>query len=382
MTQEDRGTARERAVLCVDDDRTQLEILERALGERFTVVTRDRPLAALELLEKGDREFVTIVSDMEMPLMDGAAFFSYAAKLVPKSTRVLLTGRSELDTAIAAVNTGQIFRFLRKPCAPRDVLAAVEAAAEQHRLLTLEERLLAETLTGGVRLLCEVFSLIAPRVFGQNDNLQAYVLYLAGKLGRKDAWRFELAACLNLVGYVGLPDETLTRALSGAVLSETEARLVAENPLTAHRLLEKIPHFGDVAEMIRRQSAAIQGAEPAADIALGAAMLRVSGAVARLVSSGATEADAVAQLRPSADAQDLELLVLLEEFRAAPMGEVRALRVAEMTAAMILEEDARTKTGVVVVPAGKQLTSAMLERLLRFARAGVLLEPIRVRMPA
>ena len=90
------------AVLCVDDDRTMLEILERALGERFDVVTRDRPLSALELLEKGEREFVTIVSDMEMPLMDGAAFFSYAAKLVPKSTRVLLTGRSELEAAIAA----------------------------------------------------------------------------------------------------------------------------------------------------------------------------------------------------------------------------------------------------------------------------------------
>ncbi len=361
-----------------------LEILERTLGERFAVVTRDRPLAALELLEQGEREFVTIVSDMEMPLMDGAAFFSYATKLAPKSTRVLLTGRSELEAAIAAVNTGQIFRFLRKPCAPRDVLAAVDAAAEQHRLITLEEQLLAETLTGSVRLLCEVFGQIAPQVFGQNDNLQAYVLHLAHKLGRKDSWRFELAACLNLVGYVGLPDETLSRALSGAALTEQESRLVAENPLTAHRLLEKIPNFGDVAEMIRLQSAEPNrgaGAPASNDVALGAAMLRVAGAVARLVSAGASEAEAAARLKDGSNPQDLELLLLLEDFRGTPGGEVQELRVAEMSAAMTLEEDAKTKTGVIVVPAGKQLTSAILERLLRFARAGVLVEPLRVRTP-
>ncbi len=371
------------AVLCVDDDRAMLEILERALGERFDVFTCDRPVAALELLERREREFVTIVSDMEMPLMDGAAFFSYAAKLAPKSTRVLLTGRSELEAAIAAVNTGQIFRFLRKPCAPRDLLSAVEAGAEQHRLVTLEQRLLADTLTGGVRLLCEVCALIAPRVFSQNDRMQAYVLHLAHKLGRNDSWRFELAACLNMVGYVGLPDETLSRALSGAALSEVEARLFAEHPLTAHKLLEKIPHFEDLAEMIRLQSGATPDSvnSPGGDIALGAAMLRVSAAVARLVSGGATEVEAVARLKPEATPRDLELLLLLADFRAAAPGEVKELPVAQMTAAMTLEEDAKTKTGVLVVPAGRRLTSAMLERLLQFARAGVLVEPVRVRTP-
>ena len=372
------------AVLCVDDDRAMLEILERALSERFEVVTLDRPLAALELLEKGGREFVTIVSDMEMPLMDGAAFFSYAAKLAPKATRVLLTGRSELEAAIAAVNTGQIFRFLRKPCAPRDLLSAVEAGAEQYRLVTLEQRLLAETLTGGVRLLCEVFALLAPQVFSQNDRVQAYVAHLTRKLARKDSWRFELAACLNMVGYVGLPDEILSRALAGAALSESDARMFAEHPLTAHKLLQKIPHFGDLAEMIRLQSAATRpdvANQPSDDVALGAAMLRVSGAVARLTSAGATEAEAIAQLRPKADPGDLELLLLLEDFRAVVPGEVKQLRVAEMTAAMTLEEDAKTNTGVMVVPAGKQLSAAILERLLRFANAGVLIEPVRVRTP-
>ena len=173
--------------------------------------------------------------------------------------------------------------------------------------------------------------------------------------------------------------------LSGAALSEEDSRLVAENPLTAHRLLEKIPRFGDLAEMIRLQSASAKndaGEPPADDISLGAAMLRVAGAVARLVSAGATEAEAVARLRAGAAPRDLALLLLLQDFRATPGGKLEKLHVAQMTAGMTLEEDAKTKTGVLVVPAGKQLSSTLLERLLRFARAGVLVEPVRVRIPA
>jgi len=374
---------RQRAVLCVDDDPAMLQVLVRTLSPHFDVMTEDRGMAALQRLERGEREFVAIVSDMQMPLMDGAAFLSYAAKLTPKSTRVLLTGLAELEVAIAAVNTGQIFRFLRKPCAPHDLLAAVEAAAEQYRLVTVEQRLLEQTLTGGVRLLCEVFALLAPRVCGQNDRLQAYVLHLAKKLGRKDSWRFELAACLNMVGYVGLPEETLNHFLSGALLDADELRQVAEQPRSAHALLNKIPHFEDLAEMIRLQSPQPSDGDGApADVLLGASMLRVASGVARLVAAGATESEAVASLVPRATPRDLELLRLLEDYRGAlPRGSVKELRVPQMTTLMTPAENITTRTGVVVVPMGKQLNAAILERLLRFSRAAMLVEPIRVLVP-
>jgi response regulator RpfG family c-di-GMP phosphodiesterase len=372
----------ERYVLCVDDEPLLLEGLERTLREGFEVITETKPLAALALLEKREHDFVAIVSDMRMPLMDGAKFLARAAEIAPNSTRLLLTGHAELNAAIAAVNTGRIFRFLCKPCAPNELLAALEAAAEQHRLQTLEKTLMEQTLTGSVRLLSEVLMLVAPQIFTRNQRIQSYVVYLAKRLGRKDVWRFELAACLAMIGCVGLPEDTLGRALSGAALDEQEAKAFAEHPLTAHRLLKKIPRFEDVAEMIRLQAGA-SGPPAAADVELGARLLRVARAVEQLVEAGASEPEAVHELLPTSGAEDAELLRQLSDFRSVALtGELRELKVAQMTAHMVLEDDVKTKTGVVVVPGRKELTQLLLERLLRFARAGLLIEPVRVRVPA
>jgi len=368
-------------VLCVDDEPMVLEGLERTLRQSFEVVTETKPLSALALLEKGEHDFVAIISDMRMPVMDGAKFLSCAAEIAPNSTRVLLTGHTEMSAAIAAVNTGRIFRFLCKPCSPTDLLAAVEAAAEQHQLRNLEKQLLEQTLTGSVRLLSEVLALTAPQIFTRNQQIQTYVLHLARALGRTDAWRFELAACLSMIGCAGLPEETLARALAGAPLDEQESKAFAEHPLTAHRLLKKIPHFEDVAEMILLQADGASSAAATPNVQLGASMLRVARQVERLVAAGASEAEAAAKLKASSPAADLELLKLLGALSSEPVGEVKELIVAQLTAQMVLEDDVKTKSGAVLVAAKKPLTLLLLERLLRFSRAGLLVEPVRVRVP-
>lgn len=372
----------QRYVLCVDDEPLVLEGLERTLRQSFDVVTETKPLAALALLEKREHNFVAIISDMRMPLMDGAKFLACAAEIVPNSTRVLLTGHAELNAAIAAVNTGRIFRFLCKPCAPNELLTAIEAAAEQHQLITLEKRLLEETLTGSVRLLSEVLTLVAPQIFTRNQRIQAYVLHLARGLGRADAWRFELAACLSMIGCVSLPEDTFNRMLAGKPLDEQESQAFAEHPLTAHRMLKKIPRFEDVAQMILLQSESASAADASPDVLLGASMLRVARDVEQRVAAGDSEALAVGKLQANRPANELELLKLLSGFQSvATAGNLQELRVGQMTAQMVLEDDVKTKSGVVVVPGQKQLSQPLLERLIRFSRAGVLIEPIRVRVP-
>jgi DNA-binding NarL/FixJ family response regulator len=374
---------RQRYVLCVDDEPMLLEGLERTLRESFEVITETKPLAALALLEQREHDFVAIISDMRMPLLDGAQFLARAAEIAPDSTRLLLTGHAELTAAIAAVNTGRIFRFLVKPCPPNELLAALEAAAEQHHLRTLEKELLEQTLTGSVRLLSEVLTLVAPKLFMRNQRIQSYMLFLTQKLGRLDAWRFELAACLNMIGCVGLPEETFNRALAGTPLDELESRTFAEHPLIAHRLLKRIPRFEDVAEMLRLQLDGADATAVAPDVVLGARMLRVARHVEALVAQGLSEPEAVAKLAPRTAPGELELLMWLSEYRAVgSTGELKELRVSQMTVQMVLEEDVKTKAGVVVMPVYQQLTQPLLERLIRFSRAGVLVEPVRVRVPA
>src|SRR5688572_16636658 len=102
---------------------------------RYDVVTATSGFDGLAVLER-DKTPAVVISDMRMPGMDGATFLGKVRQLLPDTVRILLTGQADLASTIAAVNDGQIFRFLTKPCPPPLLLAAVDAAAEQHRLIT------------------------------------------------------------------------------------------------------------------------------------------------------------------------------------------------------------------------------------------------------
>jgi len=370
-------------VLCVDDEPNVLEGLERVLSESFDVTTESKPLAAVDLLSNGRHDFDVIISDMRMPLLNGAQFLARAATLAPEAARILLTGFAEVQSAIDAVNDGRIFRFLCKPCPAHELVAAVEAGVELRRLRNVEREVMEQTLTGSVRLLSDVLAMVSPSVFGRTQRIQAYVVHMATKMGRADVWRFELAASLLMIGCVGLPEETLQRALAGTPLDPQEKQAFDELPAIAYRLLSSIPRFEAIAEMIRLQQVAWSPGEVTPDIALGARMLAVARTIDRLVHAGDSEPDAIANALPLVGIAERRLLKTLEDFRSVLADSVlRDLHVAEMTPQMVLQQDVKTRQGVVVVPAGRALTHLLIERLRRFSIAGNIEEPVRVRIPA
>ena len=119
-------------VLCVDDEPEVLQGLSLVLRNDFQVKTCESGEAALvELKEHGP--FHAIVSDMQMPSMNGAEFLRRARAVAPDTARILLTGQASVSSAIAAVNEGHIFRFLTKPCPPQELLASLKEAIQQYR---------------------------------------------------------------------------------------------------------------------------------------------------------------------------------------------------------------------------------------------------------
>ena len=123
-------------ILCVDDEPQVLESIKLNLRRSYSVSTALNGVEALTVLSQS-QDIAVIVSDMRMPSMNGAVFLAKARQLAPDAVRMLLTGQSDIDTAIAAVNDGQIFRFLTKPCAPTVLLDAMAAAVTQQRLIIL-----------------------------------------------------------------------------------------------------------------------------------------------------------------------------------------------------------------------------------------------------
>lgn len=132
-------------VLFVDDEPLVLQGLQLHLRTRFEV---DTATSGQEGLAKMDEhEYVVIVSDMRMPEMNGAEFLRHAREKAPDTVRILLTGYADTDSAIQAVNEGQIFRFLTKPIRPPDLISAVFDAVNEHRRKTLDRSLLKKEVS-------------------------------------------------------------------------------------------------------------------------------------------------------------------------------------------------------------------------------------------
>lgn len=113
-------------ILCVDGEPQWLEALALTLGGRYHVELAATAPAALEKLRNST--LAVVISDSDLPQMDGTQFLAEARRIAPATRRILLTAHTDVNSAIAAVNAGRVFRYLRKPCASADLVDAVEAA--------------------------------------------------------------------------------------------------------------------------------------------------------------------------------------------------------------------------------------------------------------
>jgi two-component system, sensor histidine kinase and response regulator len=129
-------------ILIVDDEKDNLEALQRLLRSSYAVTTALSPFEALRLLQKN--QFHVIISDQRMPEMTGVELLEKAKKLSPGSTRVLLTGFTEIESVIDAINRGNIYRYIAKPWDPEDLKLTIRQANEAFLLRReVEEKNLA-----------------------------------------------------------------------------------------------------------------------------------------------------------------------------------------------------------------------------------------------
>jgi serine phosphatase RsbU (regulator of sigma subunit) len=119
-------------VLFIDDDPNILAALRRQLRKKVDLETVTSGRDGLEAIRR-QGPFPVVVTDYCMPEMDGIEFLTEVRKIAPETVRMLLTGSADLNAAIQAVNQGNIFRFLTKPCPPEDLLDAVQTGMREYR---------------------------------------------------------------------------------------------------------------------------------------------------------------------------------------------------------------------------------------------------------
>jgi DNA-binding NtrC family response regulator len=141
-------------VLLVDDEQNLLDGLARALRHTpYQVLTATSGQAALKLLET--MRVDVIVADEMMPGMTGTELLAEVRAEHPSIMRVILTGQPKLETALAAINEGEVYRFLSKPCNPAELAITIQHALQQKALMDQAQRLL-RTVECQARLLEQI----------------------------------------------------------------------------------------------------------------------------------------------------------------------------------------------------------------------------------
>ena len=369
-------------ILCVDDELNILLALQRQLRKEFHVegaLGAEQALAAIGR----DGPFAVIVSDLQMPGMNGLELLGKARELSPDTVRVMLTGQADLNTAIAAVNQNSIFRFLTKPCSAEELAATLQAALEQYRLVTAERNLLENTLRASVKVLVEVLSLVHPAAFSRASRIHRYVRHMAAEMKLYNAWQFEVAALLSQIGCITMEPGTLDRVYTGEELSEEEKQMFAAHPAAGRDLLLHIPRLESVAHMIGGQNLEQPGPLPMPQaheaVSTGVHLLRGAIDFDRLITRGRSTEEALAQMRRRAGDYDAKCLKALATFVPHEAGmELRVLKSAELRKSMIVDQDVRAKNGLLLLAKGQEVTPSVLGRLKAFASKVGLVEPIRV----
>jgi response regulator RpfG family c-di-GMP phosphodiesterase len=364
---------------------------KRALRNDFEVFTAEGGEAGLSLIAS-EGEFAVIVSDMQMPVMNGMQFLERVKKLVPNSVRMMLTGNADMGTAVEAVNQGNIFRFLTKPCDPDTLALTLDSALKQYQLVTSEKELLERTLKGSIDLLVELLSTLDPISFGRAQVLGERTQRMSTAMRMERPWTVSLAAVLSQIGSLTVPSNVLARARSGALLNPTEREVLTRVPESGSNLLRHIPRLEEVAEIILFMNKNYNGSgyppkQVFGDqIPLGARILRVASDFQDLLPKKRTRSDAIADMRTRLawyDPAIVELLeqVILEEHAEDTTHEPRRLPIAELREGHMLAKGIFTVDGLLVVPEGTVLRASHMEKMRNFARLSGLKEPIWVLGP-
>lgn len=240
-------------ILLVDDEENNLALLNRTLRQNFEILKTTSPLEALEILKENHSEIGLIVSDHKMEEMDGVEFLKRSYEISPSCVRILVTAYSDSQILIDAINYGKIYRYIKKPWEPSELLMVVKTAVEHSQLKQENDKLildLKDLFSGTINAIIEALDAKDSFTLGRSRR----VTFIALRIGKyfnlptEEFGKIELAGLLHDIGMIGVPEDILN----------SRTRLVAEDfeKIKKHvehgvKILEDIKQLREVVEIIK-----------------------------------------------------------------------------------------------------------------------------------
>lgn len=245
-------------IMLVDDEPANLRILERLFRAEYNVVTAESGAEALELLAQHD--IALVVSDQRMPVMTGIDFLKKAAEMRPNMVRIILTGYTDVNALVEAINSGVVYKYATKPWVNEDLRQTVKRAIQhyetikaQHGLQLQNERLKRRgqaTFDNFVKIVIRMLDLKEP-------DLQSHVRQTAESavtVGRRlnlpldELKQIFIAALLHEFVHLSVSHQVIH---SVAELNEQQRQLLTKNFERELKLLESVPDLEDAIPVIR-----------------------------------------------------------------------------------------------------------------------------------
>jgi response regulator RpfG family c-di-GMP phosphodiesterase len=253
-------------LMIVDDEMPNLRLLERLLRRDYHCLTASSGAEAMQLLQQHD--VAILITDQRMPQMTGIELLRQTAELRPHMVRILLTGYTDVEALVEAINCGLVYMYLTKPWNNDDLKLRVSRAAEhyegnkkRHALELANKRLglrLQEMKFQLVSALGEALRAKDEYAYGHASRVGKYAAAIGKRMELGDETRKELwaAAALHNIGHIGTLDKILQK--SGSLTSEELAVFQAHAERGA-RILSTIAELRDLADLVRRHQENFDG---------------------------------------------------------------------------------------------------------------------------
>ena len=238
-------------LLIVDDEPDNLALMYRTLRSKYDITKANSAIEALEILK--NEQFDCILSDHKMPIMDGVEFLKRVYDLQPKTMRLLVTAYSDVKILIDAINYAKIYRYIKKPYTPDELLLVVENALENYQLKIDNENLiedLKELFSGTIKAIIEALDAKDSFTLGRSRRVAFYALKIVNKMALtpKEVSQIELAGLLHDIGMIGVAEEILNKTQK---LTDEEYERIKMHVQYSVKILEDIKQLTDITEIIK-----------------------------------------------------------------------------------------------------------------------------------
>jgi response regulator RpfG family c-di-GMP phosphodiesterase len=333
-------------LLIVDDEMPNTRLLERLFRDDYFCLTASSGDEAIKLLDQHD--VAVIVTDQRMSPMTGIELLKQSADRRPHMVRILLTGYTDVDALVEAINCGLVYTYVSKPWNNEDLKLRVSRAVQhyednkrRHALVAANERLstrLKDTKLGFIRALAGVLKLNDEYTYAHGSRVGKCASMIGEKLGLGEEALTNLtaAAFLHELGSIGAANMVLPRSIP---LSSEERASLRRYPEHGAQILSCVPELSDVADIVRHHrenydGGGYPGGLIGEQIPLTSRIIRVANEYdlmvnPRVPSHGITHYAAIEQLRHGVgmeyDEQVVKAFTELDPNHLSQLNELNAL---------------------------------------------------------